>query len=59
MNHFEVACMSADLNLAEHPWKELKLAVGRRHLLNLRELEHFHQKVSKVPAEKCVKATKR
>ena len=31
--------MSPDLNPIEHLWKELKLAVWRRHLSNLKQLE--------------------
>uniref|UniRef100_A0A0E9QMW4 Tc1-like transposase DDE domain-containing protein n=1 Tax=Anguilla anguilla TaxID=7936 RepID=A0A0E9QMW4_ANGAN len=46
--------MSPDLNPTEHLWKELKLAVGRRHPSNLRKLEQFVQEErAKLPVEKC------
>lgn len=46
--------MSPDLNPIEHLWKELKLAVGRRHPSNLRELEQFAQEErAKLPVETC------
>ena len=35
--------MSPDLNPIEHLWKELKLAVWRRHPSNLKHLEQFDQ----------------
>ena len=45
--------MSPDLNPIEHLWKELKLAVGRRHPSNLRELEQFAQEEwAELPVEK-------
>lgn len=33
-----------DLNSIEHPWKELKRAIWRRHLSNPRKLEHCAHK---------------
>ncbi len=33
--------MNPDLNPIEHPWKDLKTAVGRKHLTNLNDLEQF------------------
>ena len=42
------------LNPTEHLWNELKLAVGRRHPSNLRELEQFAQEEwAELPVEKC------
>ncbi|MGH0115857.1 UNVERIFIED_CONTAM: hypothetical protein FKN15_054213 [Acipenser sinensis] len=46
--------MSPDLNPIEHLWKELKLAVWRRHPLNLRQLEQFAQEEkAKLPVNRC------
>ena len=46
--------MSPDLNPIEHLWKELKLAVGRQHPSNWREVEQFAQEEwAELPVEKC------
>lgn len=46
--------MSPDLNPIEHLWKELKLAVWRRHPSNLRQLEQFAQEEwAKLPVNRC------
>lgn len=48
--------MSPDLNVTEHLWKDLKIAVGRRQPSNLRVLERFTQEEwSKIPVEMCKK----
>ena len=47
-------CM--DPNPIEHLWEDLKTAVGRRHPLNLEELEQFAQEEwAKLPVEQCRK----
>ncbi|CAJ0948996.1 unnamed protein product [Ranitomeya imitator] len=47
--------MSPDLNLIEHLWRDLKMAVWRRHPSNIRDLEQFaKEEWSKIPAEHCV-----
>lgn len=44
---------SPDRNPTKHLWKDLKLALGRRHLWNLREVKQFAQEVwNKSPSEK-------
>ena len=48
----EAAAMSPDLNPAEHLWKELKPAAGRRQPSNLRELEQFDQEEAELPVKK-------
>ena len=46
--------MSPDLNPIEHLWKELKLAVWRRHPSNLRQLEQIAQEEwAKLPVNRC------
>ena len=45
--------MSPDLNPIEHLWKELKVAFGRQHPSNLRELEQIAQEESELPVETC------
>ncbi|CAJ0928228.1 unnamed protein product [Ranitomeya imitator] len=48
--------MSPDLNPIEHLWRELKMAVWRRHPSNIRDLEQFaKEEWSKIPAEHCKK----
>lgn len=48
--------MSPDLNPIEHLWRDLKMAVWRRHPSNLRDLEQFaKEEWSKIPAEHCKK----
>ena len=47
--------MSPDLNPIEHPWTDLKTAVGRRHPSNLRHLEQLAKEWSKISAERCKK----
>lgn len=37
--------VSADLNQAEHFWKQLKLAAGRKHQVARRKVEVFDQRV--------------
>ncbi|CAJ0948801.1 unnamed protein product [Ranitomeya imitator] len=44
--------MSPDLNPIEHLWRDLKMAVWRRHPSNIRDLEQFaKEEWSKIPAE--------
>ncbi|CAJ0938904.1 unnamed protein product [Ranitomeya imitator] len=44
--------MSPDLNPIEHLWRDLKMAVWRRHPSNIRHLEQFaKEEWSKIPAE--------
>ncbi|CAJ0919250.1 unnamed protein product [Ranitomeya imitator] len=44
--------MSPDLNPIEHLWRDLKMAVWRRHPTNIRDLEQFaKEEWSKIPAE--------
>ncbi|KAI4905520.1 hypothetical protein NFI96_017283 [Prochilodus magdalenae] len=46
--------MSPDLNPIEHLWRDLKIAVGRRHPSNMRDLEQFaKEEWSKIPVERC------
>lgn len=46
--------MSPDLNPIENLWRDV--AVGRRHLSNMRELAQFaKEEWSKTPAERCKK----
>ncbi|KAF7663468.1 hypothetical protein LDENG_00210590 [Lucifuga dentata] len=46
--------VSPDLNPIEHLWRNLKTAAGRRHPLNLRELEQFaKEECAKLPVERC------
>lgn len=48
--------MSPDLNPIEHLWRDLKMAVWRRHPSNLRDLEQLaKEEWSKIPAEHCKK----
>ncbi|CAJ0959505.1 unnamed protein product [Ranitomeya imitator] len=48
--------MSPDLNPIEDLWKDLKMAVWRRHPSNIRDLEQFaKEEWSKIPAEHCKK----
>ncbi len=48
--------MSPDLNPIEHLWRDLKIAVARRHPSNLRDLEQFSKEEwSKIPVERCRK----
>uniref|UniRef100_A0A8C5WJP2 Transposase n=1 Tax=Leptobrachium leishanense TaxID=445787 RepID=A0A8C5WJP2_9ANUR len=48
--------MSLDLNPIEHLWRDLKIAVGKRHPSNKRDLEQFAKKEwSKIPGERCKK----
>ncbi|CAJ0961655.1 unnamed protein product [Ranitomeya imitator] len=48
--------MSPDLNPIEHLWRDLKMAVWRRHPSNIRDLEQFaKEEWSKIPAEHCKK----
>lgn len=48
--------MSPDLNPIEHLWRDLKIAVARRHPSNLRDLEQFvKEEWSKIPSERCKK----
>ncbi len=48
--------MNPDLNPIEHPWKDLKTAVGRKHLTNLNDLEQFaKEEWSKILVERCKK----
>ncbi|CAJ0965038.1 unnamed protein product [Ranitomeya imitator] len=48
--------MSPDLNPIEHLWRDLKMAVWRRHPANIRDLEQFaKEERSKIPAEHCKK----
>ncbi|CAJ0936373.1 unnamed protein product [Ranitomeya imitator] len=50
--------MSPDLNPIEHLWRDLKMAVWRRHPSNIRDLEQFaKEEWSKIPAEHCKKLT--
>ena len=52
LDHSEA--MNPDLNPIEHLWKEPKLAVGRLHPSNLRELEQFaNEEWVKLPVKKC------
>lgn len=37
----KLPAVNPDLNPAEHLWKELKPAVGRRHPSKLKEVEQF------------------
>ncbi|CAJ0942785.1 unnamed protein product [Ranitomeya imitator] len=44
--------MSPDLNSIEHLWRDLKMAVWRRHTSDIRDLEQFAKEDwSKIPAE--------
>ena len=48
--------MSPDLNPVEHLWKDLKIAVSRKHPSNLKDLEQFaKEEWSKIPVERCRK----
>ncbi|CAJ0933020.1 unnamed protein product [Ranitomeya imitator] len=48
--------MSPDLNPIEPLWRDLKMAVWRRHPSNIRDLEQFaKEEWSKIPAEHCKK----
>lgn len=48
--------MSPDLDPIENLWRDLKIAVGRRHLSNMRELVQFaKEEWSKTPGERCKK----
>uniref|UniRef100_A0A3Q0RXG1 Tc1-like transposase DDE domain-containing protein n=1 Tax=Amphilophus citrinellus TaxID=61819 RepID=A0A3Q0RXG1_AMPCI len=48
--------MSPYLNPIEHLWRDLKIAVGRRHPSNMRDLEQFaKEERSKIPVERCKK----
>ncbi|CAJ0953436.1 unnamed protein product [Ranitomeya imitator] len=48
--------MSPDLNPIEHLWRDLKMAVWRRHPSNIRDLEQFvKEEWSKIPTEHCKK----
>ena len=47
--------MSPDLNPIEHLWRDLKIAVGRRHPSNMIALEQFAKEWSKIPGERCKK----
>ena len=49
--------MSLDLNPIEHLWRDLKIAVARRHPSNLRDLKQpsAKEKWSKIPGERCRK----
>ncbi len=48
--------MSLNMNPIEHPWRDLKTAVGRRHPSNLNDLEQFaKEEWSKIPIERCKK----
>ncbi|CAJ0935161.1 unnamed protein product [Ranitomeya imitator] len=48
--------MSPDLNPIDHLWRDLKMAVWRRHPSNIRDLEQFaKEEWSKIPAEHCKK----
>ncbi|CAJ0936235.1 unnamed protein product [Ranitomeya imitator] len=47
--------MSPDLNPIEHLWRDLEMAVWRRHPSNIRDLEQFAKEWSKIPAEHCKK----
>ncbi|CAJ0930824.1 unnamed protein product [Ranitomeya imitator] len=49
--------MSPDLNPIEHLWRDLKMAVWRRHPSNIRDLEQFaKEEWSKIPAEHYMKS---
>lgn len=39
--HRKWPATSPDLNPIQHRWRDLNVAVGRRHLSNMRELERF------------------
>ena len=44
------------LNLIEHLWRNLRMAVGRSHPSNLRDLEQFaKEEWLKIPVERCDK----
>ena len=48
--------ISPDLNPIEHPWKDHKIAVGKRHPSNKINLERFaKEEWSKIPDERCKK----
>ena len=48
--------MSPDLNPIEHLWRDLKIAVGKRHPSNKRDLEQFaKEEWSNIPYERCKK----
>ena len=48
--------MSPDLNPIEHLWRDCKIAIGRRHSLNLKALEQFaKEELSKILVERCKK----
>ena len=48
--------MSPDLKPVEHLWRDLKRAVGRRHLSNLNALEQFaKEQWYKIPVDRCKK----
>ncbi|CAJ0955096.1 unnamed protein product [Ranitomeya imitator] len=48
--------MSSDLNPIKHLWRDLKMAVWRRHPSNIRDLEQFaREEWSKIPTEHCKK----
>lgn len=50
------SAMSLDLNPIEHLWRDLKIAVARRHPSNLRNLEQFaKEEWSRIPVERCKK----
>ena len=56
LNIFELPSQSPDLNLTEHLWRDLKIAVQRRSPFNLTALERIcRDECEKLPKYRCAK----
>ena len=56
LNVLEWTSQSPELNLIEHLWRDLKIAVQRRSLFNLTELERIcREEREKLPKYRCAK----
>ena len=56
LNVLEGPSQSPDLNLIEHIWRDLKIAVQQRSPSNLRELQRiYREEWNKLPKYRCAK----